>query len=425
MLPLRPARALRLCRAAAGWLWLLAFCLPPSLAAVPTPVPPPRPARRFLLAHYLPWFAASPLSPQWGWHWTMNHFHPERMADGQPEIASHFHPLIGPYDSGDLEALQCQVLLMKLAGIDGVVVDWYGTDDYLDYAAVNRNTRRLVPLLEQAGLRFVICYEDQSVAHEVAGGFLPASEALAHGQGVMQTMQRQFFSSPAYLTLGGRPVLLSFGAPYYTSAQWEQMFSILPRPPLYLTETVIRAGASAVGAFDWPLPQGGTAQALAEQSKFCADAGQWPLCAADAFPRFQDIYAQAGAGKSYGSVDDRNGQTYADTLERALQSQARIVQIATWNDWGEGTQIEPSAEFGCRDLQATLRLRRQFWGPGGGGTASDLALPIEWYGLYKKSRGDAAAHAKLAGFFALACTGRMTQARRLLARSGRVSPTQK
>jgi len=26
-----------------------------------------------------------------------------------------------------------------------------------------------------------------------------------------------------------------------------------------------------------------------------------------------------------------------------------MVQIATWNDWGEGTGIEPTAEFGYRD----------------------------------------------------------------------------
>jgi hypothetical protein len=28
-----------------------------------------------------------------------------------------------------------------------------------------------------------------------------------------------------------------------------------------------------------------------------------------------------------------------------------IIQIATWNDWGEGTVVEPSREFGYRDLE--------------------------------------------------------------------------
>jgi len=33
-----------------------------------------------------------------------------------------------------------------------------------------------------------------------------------------------------------------------------------------------------------------------------------------------------------------------------MKSGAPIVQIATWNDYGEGTGIEPTAERGLRDL---------------------------------------------------------------------------
>jgi len=32
---------------------------------------------------------------------------------------------------------------MKLAGIDGVIVDWYGMDDYLDYGLINQSTTNL------------------------------------------------------------------------------------------------------------------------------------------------------------------------------------------------------------------------------------------------------------------------------------------
>jgi hypothetical protein len=39
-------------------------------------------------------------------------------------IASHFHPLTGPYDSSNDALLEYQVMLMKLSRIDGVIVDW-------------------------------------------------------------------------------------------------------------------------------------------------------------------------------------------------------------------------------------------------------------------------------------------------------------
>jgi hypothetical protein len=72
-----------------------------------------------------------------------------------------------------------------------------------------------------------------------------------------------------------------------------------------------------------------------------------------------DIYGEAKVGPSYGRLDDDKGQSFRMMLERAFQSKASVVQIATWNDWGEGTQIEPSHEFGYRDLETVWKLRRQ------------------------------------------------------------------
>ena len=53
-------------------------------------------SRPLVLAHYMPWYEAKPLSQNWGWHWTMNHFDPERIERGRRSIASNYYPLIGP-----------------------------------------------------------------------------------------------------------------------------------------------------------------------------------------------------------------------------------------------------------------------------------------------------------------------------------------
>ena len=90
-----------------------------------------------------------------------------------------------------------------------------------------------------------------------------------------------------------------------------------------------------------------------------------------AFPRFHDIYKEAKVHESYGNIPDDGGRT----LERALKSGAALVQIATWNDWGEGTMVEPSKEFGYRDLEAVQRLRRRLVGSGFSATPADLRLP--------------------------------------------------
>ena len=90
-------------------------------------------AAKPLMVHYMPWFVSQPYSGSWGWHWTMNHFNPNVTdPNGRKDIASWYYPLIGPYDSLDPAVLEYHVLLMKLAGIDGVIVDWYGMDNYND-----------------------------------------------------------------------------------------------------------------------------------------------------------------------------------------------------------------------------------------------------------------------------------------------------
>jgi hypothetical protein len=345
----------------------------------------------------------------------MNHYDPEHRVGERRDAASSYYPLIGLYDSGDPDALQCQVLLMKLAGLDGAIIDWYGNEDFLDYGINNRNTRLFVSLLEKAGLKFAICYEDQTVPKLIEAKRFPESDAVTHGQRLMQWMQQNFFSSPAYVTIQNRPVLLTFGSPYYNDAQWNRIFSVLPRKPWYFTETVKRAETAAIGGFDWPLPQGGTEQALREQDTFYERARDWPLFIAAAFPRFSDIYDQAGVHKSWGRIEDRNGRTYTDTLTKALKSSAAIIQAVTWNDWGEGTQIEPSVEFGYRDLETTQRLRRRYLEPAFGPSGQDLRLPVDWYLLRKKKAGDPAAQKKLSAFFPLAASGRLEQAKRLLA----------
>ena len=99
-------------------------------------------------------------------------FHPEchQPNNGERQIASWYYPLIGPYDSVDPAVLEYHVLLMKLAGIDGVIVDWYGQDNYNDYAVNNQRTLALFDHTRKAGLKFSLCYEDATIQAEINGG---------------------------------------------------------------------------------------------------------------------------------------------------------------------------------------------------------------------------------------------------------------
>lgn len=353
---------------------LLALALPFIALAKPKPT---------ILAHYMPWFQAKPMRKEWGWHWTMGKVDPEIVDNGRRRAAAHHHPLIGLYDSADPDVLECQTLLMKFAGIDGVLIDWYGTEDLYDYRDNHQNSLAMIAAVKKAGLKFAIVYEDQTVKNLVEKGKWTTDNAVANGNALMRWVDREWFASPSYVRLVGRPLWMVFGPQYYQDADWPKLFEGLKHRPTYLSLHYRRNTSD--GAYDWPLPGGGTTGSDKHLDDFYVQANDWPSAVPVAFPRFQDYYAQAGLHASWGSIDDQGGKMYETTLRRALRSRWPVVQLATWNDWGEGTQIEPSVEFGYRDLEATQRLIRESWPLAY--RAEDLRLPVALFKL-RKSAGD-------------------------------------
>jgi hypothetical protein len=326
------------------WAWLGA-AEPPACA--------PRP---MVLVHVMPWFESKSMSGRWGWHWTMEKTDPDKGA-----LASHDRPACGPYDSGDPAVIATQVALMKAAGIDGAIIDWNGPDGFDDYAMIHRNTTLLIAELKKAGLKFALCVEDNPGHRFMKERKLTRTKATTKVAASFAWADAHWLNDPAYVRLGERPTLFIFGPQYLDEAEWSAIRASLQQNPLVYALPHLSRRPGVDGAFAWvPVSEGKsvTSEAwtkeLAELYVGEIKAGR-PTVAV-AFPGYRDFYAQAGAGKSYGSIDYRDGRTFADSFDQAMRSGAPIVQIATWNDYGEGTGIEPTAERGLRDLEL-LRKR--------------------------------------------------------------------
>jgi len=388
-----------------------------------------RSAPKPVMVHYMPWFQ-SPYSlggSSWGYHWTMNYFNPNviNTNNGEQEIASWYYPLIGPYDSLDPAVLEYHVLLMKLAGIDGVIVDWYGQDNYYDYSINNQRTLALFNYTRKAGLKFSLCYEDATIQAEINGGSMngvdvTAGTAIAHAQQTMLYAQTNFFMDPSFLRLDNVPVLLNFGPQYFhNSSDWTSIFSVLntTNQPAFFTEDN-RLSPVGAGAFDWPpmsLSGGGTntltpAELQSYLVSFDQKGGGWPSFVSSAFPRFHDIYAQAGVSSSFGYLDDANGSTFTNTLSRAMTNNSAIVQIVTWNDFGEGTIVEPTVDYGYRDLGIVQNLRRQYLDSSFPYHTNDLSLAFRLYNLRKQYGSTPALSAELNRTFTNIVSGAISTA---------------
>ena len=370
-----------------------------------------------VLAHYMPWYASKPISKRWGWHWTMDRFNPDKMgANGQRELASHYEPLIGPYDSNDPDVLECQVLLMKYAGIGGVIIDWYGTENFRDYATIHRNSLSLIKYLKKAELKYAICYEDQSIKHMIEGGKLQRIQEVTHAEKEFKWMEQNWFNDPAYIKLKGKPILLIFGPQHFKESQWDQITSNLSNQPLLYTLPHLTNQAKGSGAFGWPPIDGGKNVTPADWQKYLRDlyskGAKGESIIAPVFPKFHDIYQQAGVHKSYGYLDDQIGKTFEQTLELAWQSNSELIQIATWNDYGEGTIIEPTKEFAYRYLES---LQRKFAANGKFAyTPLDLRLPIMLHQLRKHPANNRKITAQLNHASKLLFASRTAEAKTLL-----------
>ena len=340
-----------------------------------------------VLAHYMPWFSSKPISGDWGWHWKLKNRNPDNMFDGKREIASHYYPLMGPYDSADPDALECHVLLMKMAGIDGVIIDWYGIDDHWDYATNHRNTLAMIKAIKKAGLKYAICYEDQTVGHLMKAGKIKSDEGIRHGEMVLQYLAENCFSDSSYVKINDRPVLLVFGPQFYDDGEMEDICStVKPAPLLYaLPHLVSRANAD--GAFGWPPVSGGkeieTEQWTDYLDRLYTPSDKTNRAIATVFPQFHDYYQEGEGRESFGSIASGGGETFEETLKRAWNSNSEIIQIATWNDFGEGTMIEPTLEFGYQFLSSIQKQVQLHDAKKTKFEPDSLKLPIRLYRLQK------------------------------------------
>jgi hypothetical protein len=363
-------------------LWISVFAGTSAYAAGPQPSSN-QPA---VLVHYMPWFESKEVSGHWGWHWTMNHFDPEQMDDRQRRsIASHFYPLIGPYDSDDPDVVEYHLLLMRVAGIDGVVVDWYGTDDVDDYARNHRCAARLIELARRRNVQFAICYEQRIFKTLVQKGAARPETVVGHGQAHLRFCQKQWFSDPLYVKLQNRPLLLMFGHDDLTPPQMSQLLSKLKPRPLLLTTD--KRDEPADGSFAWP-PMWRSKDGVLSLQDLLAYYQQLyrqtDVKIAAAMPGFHDIYAQAGVHASWGFLDSRAGETFGRTLDLAMDAKRPWIQLVTWNDFGEGTSIEPARDYEYRYLETLQRVRRERIDKNFAFTADDLRLPLRIFTLRKQ-----------------------------------------
>jgi hypothetical protein len=341
-----------------------------------------------VFVHYMAWFENPATSGmgKWGQHWTMANQNPDIIAsNGRRQIASWFYPMIGPYGSSDRDVIDYHLLLMKYAGIDGVIVDWYGTHNVLDYPLVKRNTDSLFKRIPYTGLQFGICYEDATLPKVKSATGI---DTVTVAQQDFTYLQSNYFNSSNYIKVNNQPLLLCFGPQgMKKSGDWQQAFSNLNTQPhlLSLEYQGNITGTAGRGEFAWV-----NAPNLTDLQGFYQNrVPQIKSAFAGVYPGFKDFYMQGGWGNTLFIIDHNGTSTLQSTLNLAKSSNLPYLQLITWNDYGEGTMIEPTLDFNFDFLVAIQKYT------GVNYTQTELQLIYKWYTMRKKYVGNTTVEQKL------------------------------
>lgn len=386
-------------------------------------------AQPLVLAHYMPWFQKD------GFHWTegTSKFNPSQiLPDGRENIASHYYPLTGSYDSSDTLILDYQLALMKMSGMDGVIFDWYGITAAFDYKPIHDATLVMIDMIKKRGMKYLICYEDQSVGNMMRAGRLPHNTgnisdplevlALKTAKDTFNWMAENWFTDEEYVKVDGRPVVMCFGPQYFSNkADWDAIWTDLNPKPFFIDLNGRTVWADA--SMNWSPMHLSSANGILEINRLVGDLNNFylkqeykPFTAGTVFPAFHDIYAQAFK-LSYGYLDYYMGETYKLTWEAALKARVNIIQIQTWNDYGEGTIVEPTIERGYKDLEFTQDKRKEtdrsfpF-------NHTDLRIPLELYKIQSGEKSSELQKQQAAAIYDLIFSGKVSEARQAMQNAG-------
>jgi glycoprotein endo-alpha-1,2-mannosidase len=252
---------------------------------------------------YYPWFA-TPQRDGIAAHW---------QAGSEPTagLASGFYPARGPYSSADALVLDAQMREIAAAGIGTVIASWWGRGSLED--------NRLPQVIAAAG------------AYGLA---IAAHLEPYQGRTVASTEE-----DIAYLRTLGVTDFYVWASVMLPDAEWADLNARLTGVRTFANTNL--AGRAAAGKFaglytyDVLLFDGLLFPRLCGQAQRLG-----LLCAPSVGPGYDA--RRATGDKRVRSR--RNGATYDSMWRGAVRARADLVTITSYNEWHEGTQIEPARQ---------------------------------------------------------------------------------
>jgi len=306
---------------------------------------------RRVMAFYYTWYGTPQRHGRWI-HW-------RNVKPGQHDIASSTnYPALGAYDSHDEKVIDRHIDLAKNCGIDTFICTWWGKGTFSDKA--------LAKVLARAKAKDfkVTIYWEQAPGE----GEKQIDRAVADLLYVLKTHATQ----PAFLTLGGKPVIFMYG----------RVMGQVPLQawPKIVTRIEKRHGRGVVLIADGYKDMyahvldgihtynicGQVRDKTPEQLRdFARSSFAKAVTMARSKGRVSCITVIPGYDDTKVRTPGINarrqgGMTYEVLWDQAIAADPDWVLITSWNEWHEGSEIEPSWEHGDKYIKLTARFAKRF-----------------------------------------------------------------
>jgi hypothetical protein len=251
------------------------------------------------------------------------------------------------YSGGDDETIRRHIQQADDAGIDALICAWYGPNE----TRLNARCRRLQELAASMGRDLKIAI----MPEQAAWADLNNVDNLVNALEVLET---DFMSQPNYLRFQGKPAVFWFNPPSLGGVDtWLQVRNRADpnREHFWFGGT---DNAAYLDVYDtlyffditWERFPGHGMESYANLLE-----GTGRPFIATAMPGYDDLRIRNGHQRSR-----ENGNYYRGTWEDAVDHNADGVVITSFNEFFEGTHIEPSEQYGDLYLRLTGEMTAYF-----------------------------------------------------------------
>jgi hypothetical protein len=283
----------------------------------------------------------------------------EIYAELQPWFGDPRHMQVG-YTSWDPTQVANQLNDMISRGVTGVVIDWYGPADPTEPTIL----AWLAAAPSHPGFKIIIMIDKGAVTNSPCQGCDPQQTMIYLTNYVLQN----YATSPSYARLNGNPIITQFDLDLHYTLDWNAIQAGTSPNIAWIFENANGfTHAITSGSYSW-MNATSTQYGMDYLTNFYNAAMQAPqeMAWGAGYKGFNDTLASWSLDRVVGQ---QCGQTWLETFSElnsyySAAKQLPILQLVTWNDYEEGTELETGID-NCLTVSASITGSQVQWAVNG------------------------------------------------------------